>query len=100
MLSAALKSASLNKDGCFWLELILKQLFPQSLDYKIDGHVIKGAAETALSPVGIIQTVNSAAINQQIAIEIAAEILDMLHLDKKHLWYLLSIPKARPLSCR
>ena len=64
-------------------ELILKQLFPNQLDYKIDGHVIKGAAETALGPVRIVGTVNSAAINQQIAIEIAAEILDIIALGQK-----------------
>ncbi len=64
-------------------ELILKQLFPNQLDYKIDGHVIKGAAETALGPVRIVGTVNSAAINQQIAIEIAAEILDIIALEQK-----------------
>lgn len=64
-------------------ELILKQLFPHQLSYKIDGHIIKGAADTVLGPIRIVGTVHSAAINQQIAIEIAAEILDIIALGQK-----------------
>lgn len=62
---------------------ILKQLFPTQLDYHINGHVIQGHANTEIGPVRIIGTVDSAAINQQIAIEIGAEVLDIIAQGEK-----------------
>jgi len=59
-------------------EVILKQLFPHDLHYDIQGHFIKGSAQTAQGKVRIVGTVNSAPINQQIAMQIAAEVLDVI----------------------
>lgn len=59
-------------------ELLLKQLFPKQLDYQINGYVIKGNAETEAGPVRILGTVNAAPINQEIAIELAGEILKLI----------------------
>ncbi|MCJ8162248.1 biotin-independent malonate decarboxylase subunit gamma [Acinetobacter zhairhuonensis] len=64
-------------------ELLLKQLFPKQLDYQINGYVIKGNAETAAGPVRILGTVNAAPINQEIAIELAAEILQLIQQQNK-----------------
>ncbi len=64
-------------------EDILKQLFPHDLCYDIHGHFICGSAQTAVGKVRIVGTVDSAAINQQIAMQIAAEILDIIAEDAK-----------------
>ncbi|MHA3892898.1 biotin-independent malonate decarboxylase subunit gamma [Acinetobacter sp. GXMZU3951] len=64
-------------------ELLLKQLFPKQLDYQINGYVIKGNAETAAGPVRILGTINAAPINQEIAIELAGEILQLIQLQQK-----------------
>ena len=64
-------------------ELLLKQLFPKQLDYQINGYVIKGNAETEAGPVRILGTVNSAPINQEIAIELAGEILQLIQQQNK-----------------
>ena len=58
--------------------LVLKQLFPNQLNYQIEGYVIKGNAETEAGPVRILGTVNAAPINQEIAIELAGEILQLI----------------------
>ncbi|TCB34953.1 biotin-independent malonate decarboxylase subunit gamma [Acinetobacter sp. ANC 4910] len=59
-------------------ELLLQQLFPHQLDYQIEGYVIKGNAQTEAGPVRILGTVNAAPINQQIAMELAGEILKLV----------------------
>lgn len=64
-------------------ELLLKQLFPKQLDYQINGYVIKGNAETEAGPVRILGTVNAAPINQEIAIELAGEILQLIQQQQK-----------------
>lgn len=64
-------------------ELLLKQLFPKQLDYQIKGYVIKGNAETEAGPVRILGTVNAAPINQEIAIELAGEILKLIQQQQK-----------------
>ncbi|MGY5393062.1 malonate decarboxylase subunit gamma [Acinetobacter tandoii] len=64
-------------------ELLLKQLFPKQLDYQINGYVIKGNAETEAGPVRILGTVNAAPINQEIAIELAGEILQLIQQQNK-----------------
>ena len=64
-------------------ELLLKQLFPKQLDYQINGYVIKGNAETEAGPVRILGTVNAAPINQEIAIELAGEILKLIQQQQK-----------------
>ena len=64
-------------------ELLLKQLFPKQLDYQINGYVIKGNAETEAGPVRILGTVNAAPINQEIAIELAVEILQLIQQQNK-----------------
>ena len=64
-------------------ELLLKQLFPKQLDYQINGYVIKGNAETEAGPVRILGTVNAAPINQEIAIELAGEILQLIQQQKQ-----------------
>lgn len=64
-------------------ELLLKQLFPKQLDYQINGYVIKGNAETEAGPVRILGTVNAAPINQEIAIELAGEILQLIQQQSK-----------------
>lgn len=64
-------------------ELLLKQLFPKQLDYQINGYVIKGNAETEAGSVRILGTVNAAPINQEIAIELAGEILQLIQQQNK-----------------
>jgi len=64
-------------------ELLLKQLFSKQLDYQINGYVIKGNAETEAGPVRILGTVNAAPINQEIAIELAGEILQLIQQQNK-----------------
>ena len=64
-------------------ELVLKQLFPNQLNYQIEGYVIKGNAETEAGPVRILGTVNAAPINQEIAIELAGEILQLIQQQNK-----------------
>lgn len=64
-------------------ELLLKQLFPKQLDYQINGYVIKGNAKTEAGPVRILGTVNAAPINQEIAIELAGEILQLIQQQNK-----------------
>ena len=64
-------------------ELLLKQLFPKQLDYQINGYVIKGNAETEAGPVRILGTVHAAPINQEIAIELAGEILQLIQQQNK-----------------
>lgn len=59
-------------------EVILNQLFPQGLNYNIQGHFIKGSAQTSAGKVRIVGTVNSAPINQEIALQIATEVLDII----------------------
>ena len=59
-------------------EVLLQQLFPHQLDYQIEGYVIKGSAQTDAGPVRILGTVNAAPINQQIAMELAGEILQLV----------------------
>ncbi|EOR08573.1 biotin-independent malonate decarboxylase subunit gamma [Acinetobacter tandoii] len=59
-------------------ELVLKQLFPNQLNYQIEGYVIKGDAQTAVGPVRILGTVNAAPINQDIAIQLSSEILKLV----------------------
>lgn len=62
-------------------EVILSQLFTDHLTYQIQGHFIKGAAQTAAGPVRIVGTVNSAPINHEIALHIAAEVLEIIALN-------------------
>lgn len=64
-------------------ELFLKQLFPNQLNYQIEGYVIKGDAQTAVGPIRILGTVNAAPINQEIAIELAGEILQLIQQQNK-----------------
>ena len=59
-------------------ELVLKQFFPNQLNYQIEGYVIKGDAQTAVGPVRILGTVNAAPINQDIAIQLSSEILKLV----------------------
>lgn len=59
-------------------EMILKQLFPHDLHYEIQGHFICGSAQTAVGKVHIIGTVNSAPINQQISMQIASKVLNII----------------------
>lgn len=59
-------------------ELVLRQLFPNQLNYQIEGYVIKGDAQTAVGPVRILGTVNAAPINQDIAIQLSSEILKLV----------------------
>ena len=62
-------------------EVILSQLFTDHLTYQIQGHFIQGAAQTAAGPVRIVGTVNSAPINHEIALHIAAEVLEIIALN-------------------
>lgn len=62
-------------------EVILNQLFPHDLSYNIEGHLINGSAQTDAGKVRIIGTVNSAPINQAIAMQIASEILNIIAED-------------------
>ena len=64
-------------------EQVLNALFPDQLNYEIDGYFIKGQAHTVQGDVRIIGTVNSAPIDQDIAIKIADEILDVIRLGQK-----------------
>lgn len=64
-------------------ELLLQRLFPQQLDYQIQGYVIKGNAQTAAGPVRILGTVNAAPINQDIAIQLAREILTLVQQNEQ-----------------
>ncbi|BFM03479.1 hypothetical protein Psyaliredsea_21260 [Psychrobacter alimentarius] len=84
-------------------QTILAELFPNELEYQIDNWVIRGSAETKAGTVEIIGTVDSAAINQAIAIRLANEVLDVIAQGKKHRLFLLLILKGRillaPMSC-
>lgn len=64
-------------------ESVLKQLFPNQLNYQIEGYVIKGDAQTAVGPVRILGTVNAAPINQDIAIQLSSEILKLVQQGDK-----------------
>lgn len=64
-------------------ESVLKQLFPNQLNYQIEGYVIKGDAQTAVGPVRILGTVNAAPINQEIAIQLSSEILKLVQQGNK-----------------
>lgn len=64
-------------------EHVLNALFPDQLTYEIDGYFINGLANTEQGHVRIIGTVNSAPINQEIAIKIADEILKVIRLGQK-----------------
>lgn len=64
-------------------EHVLNALFPDQLTYEIDGYFINGQANTEQGHVRIIGTVNSAPINQEIAIKIADEILKVIRLGQK-----------------
>ena len=59
-------------------QTILAELFPNELEYQIDNWVIRGSAETKAGKVEIIGTVDSAAINQAIAITLADAVLDVI----------------------
>jgi malonate decarboxylase gamma subunit len=62
---------------------ILEKLFPNNLEYHIDNSMIRGSADTKLGKVEIIGTVDSAAMNQLIAMTLANEILDVIAKGKK-----------------
>lgn len=64
-------------------ETILAELFPNQLEYHIDNWVIRGSAQTSAGKVEIIGTVDSAAINQAIAITLADAVLDVIAQGKK-----------------
>lgn len=64
-------------------EAILHALFPNQLEYHIDNHVIEGTAHTSVGKVAIIGTVESAAINQAIAMRISVAILDIIKQGNK-----------------
>lgn len=64
-------------------ESVLKQLFPNQLNYQIEGYVIKCDAQTAVGPVRILGTVNAAPINQEIAIQLSSEILKLVQQGNK-----------------
>ena len=64
-------------------QTILAELFPNELEYQIDNWVIRGSAETKAGKVEIIGTVDSAAINQAIAITLADAVLDVIAQGKK-----------------
>ena len=52
-------------------QTVLETLFPNNLDYQINDSMIRGSAETKLGKVEIIGTVDSAAMNQDIAMTLA-----------------------------
>ena len=62
---------------------ILEKLFPNQLDYRIENSMIRGSAETKIGKVEIIGTVDSAAMNQWIAMTLADEILAVIEKDDK-----------------
>ena len=62
---------------------ILEKLFPNKLEYHIDNSMIRGSAETKIGKVEIIGTVDSAAMNQLIAMTLANEILDVIAKGEK-----------------
>ncbi len=64
-------------------QTVLETLFPNQLDYQINNSMIRGSAETKLGKVEIIGTVDSAAMNQFIAMKLANEILDVIAQDQK-----------------
>ncbi|MGE6441649.1 biotin-independent malonate decarboxylase subunit gamma [Psychrobacter sp. NPDC078409] len=64
-------------------QTVLETLFPNQLDYQINNSMIRGSAETKLGKVEIIGTVDSAAMNQFIAMTLANEILDVIAQDQK-----------------
>lgn len=64
-------------------KIILEQLFPNKLEYHIDNSMIRGSAETKVGNVEIIGTVDSAAMNQLIAMTLANEILDVIAKGEK-----------------
>lgn len=59
-------------------EQILNTLFPDQLEYDIDGHFIQGYAQTSQGRVRLIGTVHSAPIDQKIAMQIAQAILNVI----------------------
>ena len=62
---------------------ILEKLFPNNLEYRIEHSMIRGSADTKLGKVEIIGTVDSAAMNQLIAMTLANEILDVIAKGQK-----------------
>lgn len=62
---------------------ILEKLFPNKLEYHIDNSMIRGSADTKMGKVEIIGTVDSAAMNQLIAMTLANEILDVIAKGEK-----------------
>lgn len=65
------------------LEEILNTLFPSQLNYTIDGHFIQGYAQTELGEIRLLGTVNSAPIDQKIAMQIAEQILAVIATGQK-----------------
>lgn len=65
------------------IQTVLTTLFPNELTYEIDDHVILGSAATTQGKVNIIGTVESAAINQDIAIKLAKAILQVIETGEK-----------------
>lgn len=65
------------------LEEILNTLFPSQLNYTIDGHFIQGYAQTELGEIRLLGTVNSAPIDQKIAMQIAEQILALIATGQK-----------------
>ncbi|AMN50267.1 biotin-independent malonate decarboxylase subunit gamma [Psychrobacter sp. P2G3] len=65
------------------MKTILEALFPNELEYHIDNSMIRGSADTKLGKVEIIGTVDSAAMNQLIAMTLANEILDVIAKGQK-----------------
>ncbi|OAV01592.1 MULTISPECIES: biotin-independent malonate decarboxylase subunit gamma [Moraxella] len=59
-------------------ESLLGQLLPNGLTYDIDGHIITGHADTSAGRVRLLGTVHGAAMNHQIAIRLADEILALI----------------------
>ncbi|GAA0307500.1 biotin-independent malonate decarboxylase subunit gamma [Psychrobacter aestuarii] len=62
---------------------VLDALFPNELQYDIRDSMIRGSAQTKLGTVKIIGTVDSAAMNQHIALTLATDILDVIAEDNK-----------------
>ena len=64
-------------------ESLLQALFLSGLDYRIDGHIITGYANTSVGQVRLLGTVHGAAMNHQIAIRLADEILKLIAMGDK-----------------